>query len=1046
LQRDVVAYNAAISSCEKCGQWHVALAVLAKMRASMVAPDIITYAAAISACENAEQWEEALVLLGQLHSFRLSANLITYSAAISACEKGAKWQLALALFHQMRSQLLLPDLIVFNATILSCASAGLWQPTLVLLTELRRQMLPPGVQCFSAITGACTKGRQMARACDVALAVEQTTLRLLRGVRATFVQLKLAYFALAKLLEAQRAEFWTMPPQQGGKGRKGKGARSSGERGHVALPGFQFQCGLMWTPIEAGGTLVNCSDWEDDRIQLRRAEASEAVERRDAFAVKASRYVPWNINLHGAMDPLHLMELKGEVFESCEIYPDVVEFCPCGDEACLAWGTYEHVEETNQRKGALVFASIEQCDQSHQYSLLRTQVIESPGVYDIAWGPDGSVLATACADGCVRLCSQSRGVLHEASNVSEQILTHLCFGAGGDGLAAVGQDGKCYHLKLDASGFQKLAEKQQHDLEAWCVDVSPAEPDLVLSGADDGHVAVWDVREPDAPALRNRRSHEAGVTALAFNPFNPLQVASGSYDERLRLFDLRKLTAEPVAKTGRLGDGAYQIAWHPRWRGILAVAAMRCGFPLFRLDDAGFECLTAYAADAPEGTHGSLGYGISWQFAASSETSLAASASFYDRSVHLWTVRQGFDTFDTAAVSKQVTALVGGEQDVTMIGRARFNAQETADWISSRYQAVMEDYEKQKSGNKSIHHFSDLTPVNAWGSGAKPVAVLRVLPGKEDFLQQLQTALLHFQRARQGEEANAIVDVYNSGLSERASVLKRSTKSWIPFAPTPRWIQLPDNLNSVFALPLRQPVMSSGVPYIGSKISLITTSDMRYEGFLRTLNREESTIAVESVRSFGTEGRADQTRGQSEIPVSNEIYDFIVFRGKDLKDLTVLQGIPENAPQPQPAPATRPPAQSPHMQGSYGQHLNKKNIEYDTGPGMYHPSQMAPSGPMGEGPSGGFGSSGYQRHSPPAVSRNGYGPPPSSCGGAGVGHMGDSLGGSYLSSTGSRPPSEKSGYAQVRIEAPSRTPPSYHDGPHGPPPSYVERPAPSQYE
>mmetsp|Transcript_29790 Transcript_29790/g.70886 ORF Transcript_29790/g.70886 Transcript_29790/m.70886 type:complete len:526 (-) Transcript_29790:186-1763(-) len=240
--------------------------------------------------------------------------------------------------------------------------------------------------------------------------------------------------------------------------------------------------------------------------------------------------------------------------------------------------------------------------------------------------------------------------------------------------------------------------------------------------------------------------------------------------------------------------------------------------------------------------------------------------------------------------------------------------------------------------------------------------------------------------------------------------------------------------------------MSSGVPYIGSKISLITTSDMRYEGFLRTLNREESTIAVESVRSFGTEGRADQTRGQSEIPVSNEIYDFIVFRGKDLKDLTVLQGIPENAPQPQPAPATRPPAQSPHMQGSYGQHLNKKNIEYDTGPGMYHPSQMAPSGPMGEGPSGGFGSSGYQRHSPPAVSRNGYGPPPSSCGGAGVGHMGDSLGGSYLSSTGSRPPSEKSGYAQVRIEAPSRTPPSYHDGPHGPPPSYVERPAPSQYE
>ncbi|CAE6917726.1 unnamed protein product [Symbiodinium natans] len=59
----------------------------------------------------------------------------------------------------------------------------------------------------------------------------------------------------------------------------------------------------------------------------------------------------------------------------------------------------------------------------------------------------------------------------------------------------------------------------------------------------------------------------------------------------------------------------------------------------------------------------------------------------------------------------------------------------------------MEDYEKQKqSGNKSIHHFSDLMTVNAWGGGAKPV-----LPGKEDFLQQLQTALLQFQRAHQVE-------------------------------------------------------------------------------------------------------------------------------------------------------------------------------------------------------------------------------------------------------------------------------------------------------
>uniref|UniRef100_A0A7S4UFT9 RanBP2-type domain-containing protein n=1 Tax=Alexandrium monilatum TaxID=311494 RepID=A0A7S4UFT9_9DINO len=84
--------------------------------------------------------------------------------------------------------------------------------------------------------------------------------------------------------------------------------------------------------------------------------------------------------------------------------------------------------------------------------------------------------------------------------------------------------------------------------------------------------------------------------------------------------------------------------------------------------------------------------------------------------------------------------------------------------------------------------------------------------------------------------------------------------------------------------------MSGNIPYIGSKISLITTSDIRYEGILYTLNREESTIAVQNVRSFGTEGRRCL-----EVPMSNEIYDFIIFRGKDLKDLTVLQGAPERS-------------------------------------------------------------------------------------------------------------------------------------------------------
>ncbi|CAG9331834.1 unnamed protein product [Blepharisma stoltei] len=82
---------------------------------------------------------------------------------------------------------------------------------------------------------------------------------------------------------------------------------------------------------------------------------------------------------------------------------------------------------------------------------------------------------------------------------------------------------------------------------------------------------------------------------------------------------------------------------------------------------------------------------------------------------------------------------------------------------------------------------------------------------------------------------------------------------------------------------------SATIPYIGSQISLISKSDIRYEGTLHSIDPNEHTVSLSNVRSFGTEGRRIDGK---QIPPSADLYEFIIFRGSDIKDLSVIQATP----------------------------------------------------------------------------------------------------------------------------------------------------------
>jgi hypothetical protein len=63
------------------------------------------------------------------------------------------------------------------------------------------------------------------------------------------------------------------------------------------------------------------------------------------------------------------------------------------------------------------------------------------------------------------------------------------------------------------------------------------------------------------------------------------------------------------------------------------------------------------------------------------------------------------------------------------------------------------------------------------------------------------------------------------------------------------------------------------------------TFSYRYVGTLHEINSETATVALENVTSFGTEGR--KSNSDEEIPPSDSVYEYIVFRGSDVKDLRI---------------------------------------------------------------------------------------------------------------------------------------------------------------
>ncbi|KAG7229630.1 hypothetical protein INR49_012674, partial [Caranx melampygus] len=146
----------------------------------------------------------------------------------------------------------------------------------------------------------------------------------------------------------------------------------------------------------------------------------------------------------------------------------------------------------------------------------------------------------------------------------------------------------------------------------------------------------------------------------------------------------------------------------------------------------------------------------------------------------------------------------------------------------------------------------------------------------------------------------------------------------------------------------------AGTPYIGSKISLISKAQIRYEGILSSVDTDRSTVAL--------------AKGRSTSATKDDIYEYIIFRGSDIKDITVSEppkphhGLPRDPAIVQSSlggsSAAYHPRWSPYrdMMPTYNQLAASSllNQQYNAALGLgihtrtsWHPSQKGPYGRTG---------------------------------------------------------------------------------------------------